>query len=453
MEIWDTSTEAVIKALRSRGWCFGNIQEVTAIIAINSALIDDKDPRKVADSTESELLNTDLKSIGGKSLPDPTRKFSHIQRPHPSVRDISRSSIEEFSGNPGSNRLLKLVLTDGHIEITAIEYSHIPSIPYDIVPGTKVRLENKVPVHSGIVCLNPNVVTVLGGVVASLHEEWQMNRKYSVFSRSSLRPSQESGGGGPPPFEKFQIGAPSHQLAQRGRFYHDDSESTAKTSEPVAVETTGNTKVMPSTSQQTTGLEKNNSVTSPKVTRVEERTEEDPSSSQARPKEVVESFPVQNQAASQKLLQKMSTSNQDNRHSRGRRYRGKGKEEEPAVFTLEEWEKRKAGAKPFVNHKLPDTSNDEDLAWQLQNQLDLEDSHEQSGMHDSQAENIRMSMFSYERDDRKIEAEEEEGAEEREGGGGGGGDEGAAFPTPTFSISDHNVIFTSFVALVQVLHL
>lgn len=81
MEIWDTSTEAVIEALRSRGWCFGNIQEVTAIIAINSALIDDKDPRKVADSTESELLNTDLKSIGGKSLPDPTRKFSHIQGP------------------------------------------------------------------------------------------------------------------------------------------------------------------------------------------------------------------------------------------------------------------------------------------------------------------------------------------------------------------------------------
>lgn len=56
------------------------------------------------------------------------------------MRDISRSSIEEFSGNLGSNRLLKLVLTDGHIEITAIEYSHIPSIPYDVVPGTKVFL-------------------------------------------------------------------------------------------------------------------------------------------------------------------------------------------------------------------------------------------------------------------------------------------------------------------------
>lgn len=71
----------------------------------------------------------------------------------------------------------------------------------------------------------------------------------------------------------------------------------------------------------------------------------------------------------------MSTPNQDNRHSRGRKYRGKGKEEETAVFTLEEWEKRKVGAKPFVNHMVPDTSNDEDLAWQLQNQLDLGDSH------------------------------------------------------------------------------
>lgn len=406
MESSDTSTEAVIETLRSRGWCFGNIQQVTAMIAINFALIDDRDPRKVADSIESELLNTDLKSIGGKSLPDPTRKISHIQGPLvlqiASVRDISKSSIEDFSGNSGSDRLLKLVLTDGHIEITAIEYSHIPSIPYDIVPGTKVRLENKVPAHSGIVCLNPNAVTVLGGVVASLHEEWQMNRKYSVFSRSSLRPSQESGGGGggPPPFEKLQIGAPSHQFAQRGRLYHDGSESTAKTSEPIAVDTTGNTKVMLNTSQQTTGLEKNNSVTGLKVTHVEERTEEDPSSSQARPKEVVESLPVQNQAASQKLLQKMSTPNQDNQHSRGRKYRGKGKEEEPAVFTLEEWEKRKVGAKPFVNHMLPDTSNDEDLAWQLQNQLDLGDSHEQRGMHDSQAENIRMSMFNYERDDK-----------------------------------------------------
>lgn len=55
-----------------------------------------------------------------------------------SVRDVSRSSIEESSGNSSSDRLLRLNLTDGHAEITAIEYVHVPSIPNDIVPGTKV---------------------------------------------------------------------------------------------------------------------------------------------------------------------------------------------------------------------------------------------------------------------------------------------------------------------------
>jgi tudor domain-containing protein 3 len=90
---------------------------------------------------------------------------------------------------------------------------------------------------------------------------------------------------------------------------------------------------------------------------------------------VVESVPVQNQAAAQKLLQKMSNQNQDDRHSRGRKYRWKGKQEEPVVFTLTEWEMKKAGAKPLVKDGFPEISRDEDLALQLQNQFDLEDSH------------------------------------------------------------------------------
>lgn len=57
-----------------------------------------------------------------------------------SARDISRSSIEDFSGNSSSERLLRLTLTDGHSEVTAIEYTHIPAISNDVVPGTKVCL-------------------------------------------------------------------------------------------------------------------------------------------------------------------------------------------------------------------------------------------------------------------------------------------------------------------------
>jgi tudor domain-containing protein 3 len=83
--------------------------------------------------------------------------------------------------------------------------------------GWQVRLEDKAVIRSGIVCLNPKVLTLLGGLVQPLYEEWQMNQKYSGFSRSPLRLSQESDTGGPPPFEKLQIKASSHRFAQQGR--------------------------------------------------------------------------------------------------------------------------------------------------------------------------------------------------------------------------------------------
>jgi tudor domain-containing protein 3 len=86
----------------------------------------------------------------------------------------------------------------------------------------------------------------------------------------------------------------------------------------------------------------------------------------------IEAVPVQNQAAAQKLLQKMQEPINEGRYGKGGRYRGRGRgrgrdrEEEQAVFTLEEWEKRN-----FRN--APDTSRDEEMARQLQHQMDLED--------------------------------------------------------------------------------
>ena len=51
-------------------------------------------------------------------------------------------------------------------------------------------------------------MSVIGGTVQSLYEEWQMNQKYSGLSRPSLRLSQSDDGAGPPPFEKLDIEAP-----------------------------------------------------------------------------------------------------------------------------------------------------------------------------------------------------------------------------------------------------
>lgn len=89
---------------------------------------------------------------------------------------------------------------------------------------------------------------------------------------------------------------------------------------------------------------------------------------------VIETVPVQNQAASQKLLLKMNhRPNQGAWQPKSQKYRGKNKQEESQVFTLEEWEKSNAGPKRLTNNDLPDTSCDEDLASKLQYQLDVED--------------------------------------------------------------------------------
>ena len=91
--------------------------------------------------------------------------------------------------------------------------------------GWQVCLTNKAAIHSGIVCLNPKVVTVIGGVVPSLYDEWRMNKKYSRFSRSSLRLSKESDGTGPPPFEKLQIGVSRHPVVRQGKYYYHGSRA------------------------------------------------------------------------------------------------------------------------------------------------------------------------------------------------------------------------------------
>ncbi|CAN0900182.1 Tudor domain-containing protein 3 [Linum grandiflorum] len=441
-------TDDVIQTLTTRGWCFGDLDRVKAIAFIQSGLSDDGKPSTIANSVESELLNMDIRSFGGKSLPEPglLSKSSHFQGRKVlqicSVRDIALSTIDAFSSS-GHRRLLKLVLTDGHTEIPAIEYSHLSTIPSDVAPGYKILVENKAPIHSGILCLNPKMVTPIGGVVQSLHEEWLMNRKYAVFSRSSMRPTQEGDVAGPPAFEKLQTGVTFTRPSSSNRVY-DYFQAISKSSMPVAeelvhkgdvrlvdaqnkagnivdnpktVSTEENARWKPlrsamrpkeenfaSTSRFTSpsaaeNVQNNANITSTsgsmKTTALAESKEEKTSNSYSRPKEVAESVPVQNQAAAQKLLQKMAPPNQY--RGRGRRQqRGRGRNEydsEPQTWTLEEWQNRNNGA-----NKFPDTSNDEDFAWQLQNQLAMEDSHAQRGTQGTVATDIRISMFSFDRD-------------------------------------------------------
>ncbi|KAI3996170.1 hypothetical protein MKX01_022664 [Papaver californicum] len=392
----ESTVSLIVEALTHKGWCFRNTEEIKSQIHNHISTVNN---RVSADSIESELLlNMDLKIIGGKSLPD-DRKSSYLHGPKVlqivSVRDIYQSNIEASSRTSGNKRLLRLGLTDGYSQIVGIEYSQVPSIHGDIVPGTKVCLENKVVIHSGILCLNPKVVTVLGGVVQSLSEEWEMSRKYSGFSRSSIKQSQKNGDDSPPAFEKLQIGSRPHQFAQ----HRNSSESTLKSHVPSAVKLSESSDSRELGRNQNLNLKQEKGHSGVVTTPFTGRTDEKPSSSVSRPKEVVETVPVQNQAAAQKLLQKMSQPpTRGDRNFRGPRHKGKGREEEQAVLTLDEWEKRKGGVKPLVKNEFHDISNDEELARQLQNQLDLEDIQAQEAPM-SEAEKIRMSMFSFERDE------------------------------------------------------
>ncbi|KAK1396865.1 putative RecQ mediated genome instability protein [Heracleum sosnowskyi] len=352
------SAESVmIEALIKRGWCFGDIDKVKALIVIQSALHGESSP--TLDFIESELCNMDLKSIGAKSLPDSSvlrSKSARLLGPKvlqvSAARDISRSNIAESSGNSSNKRLLRLKLTDGHSEITAIEYSHIPSIPDDVIPGTKIHFEDKAIMRNGILCLNPKGTTVLGGVVQSLYEEWQMNQKYSGFSRTSVQLSNDGDTGGPPQFEKLHVGAPSRRFNQ-GKF-PQISGLTSKSSDLAFVGKDGGSIYEQSSKLQHSVTKVENMNSNVKSDSVIERNEGKITSSESRPKEVVESIPVQNQAAAQKLLEKMNHNGRGDRFVRGGKYRGKGKFEEAPVFTLDEWEKRKASANSSMKQGIPD---------------------------------------------------------------------------------------------------
>ncbi|XP_010925291.1 uncharacterized protein [Elaeis guineensis] len=387
----DAAVEGVLEALTSRGWRFGDLDgEMRALIRSYEASSSSSSSSSAVEMIESELLNMDLRSFGGKSIPDAfsLKKSSHLRGPIVlqvvSSRDIYLSSIDaSFKNSQHHRRLLRFVLTDGHSEVIAVEYAPIPSITEEIIPGTKIRLENKIPIHNGILCLNSEVVTVMGGTVQCLHEEWQMSQKYSGFSRLSLKLSQDDDGTGPPPFEKLHIGALPCRVDQLHSSHEADGRQVGHKIHHV---------VHKGHHFNDPGADK--MVNEPKKDSVTERAEDKPCSSDARPKEVSEAAPVQNQAAAQKLLQKMNQPSHEDKHPRGYKQRYKARQEETPVFTLDEWERRKGtNWKPIVTGEVQDVSHDEELARQLQSQMDLEDIHGKTGQ--AEAEQIRLSMFNF----------------------------------------------------------
>ncbi|KAM1909071.1 hypothetical protein ACFX14_028507 [Malus domestica] len=133
------AADATIETLSTRGWFFGNLEQVEEKILIYPALSDGT--RTVVNSVEAELTNMNLKSISARSMPNSHKllRSSHLLGPKVLqikrenyglsfvfcyqmawVRDVAKSSMDDFLRN-----------------LSLVEYSHTPAIPNDVVPGTK----------------------------------------------------------------------------------------------------------------------------------------------------------------------------------------------------------------------------------------------------------------------------------------------------------------------------
>ncbi|KAL1547936.1 tudor domain-containing protein 3-like [Salvia divinorum] len=77
---------------------------------------------------------------------------------------------------------------------------------------------------------------------------------------------------------------------------------------------------------------------------------------------------------------------------------GKNTENDSSLLTLDEWETRKSGSGPqsiTIILKMRSLQ----VARQLQEQFDLEENHVQNDPHMMDPKSIKMSMFSFKRDD------------------------------------------------------
>jgi tudor domain-containing protein 3 len=106
-------------------------------------------------------------------------------------------------------RLLKLTVTDGAVTVAAVELSTLKVFKRIPVPGEKLLLRGA-DVQAGMVMLTDECVTVMGGAVQSLKNEFLLSRDKIV------------GAAGAPRFEPFRAGA-SYNTA-----------SPAQTTEPSA---------------------------------------------------------------------------------------------------------------------------------------------------------------------------------------------------------------------------
>jgi hypothetical protein len=129
------------------------------------------------------------------------------------VHDTTQSRMSHDRG-AGGNRMLDLLLSDGHSRFHAVEYKSCPALKAkNLLPGTKVVLRGPIPMRNKVLLLSPGVIAVPGvGGVASLAEAHRM------------KSAQKTGVGGlaegelpPPKFVPLDVEAAKQRAIVRKR--------------------------------------------------------------------------------------------------------------------------------------------------------------------------------------------------------------------------------------------
>lgn len=130
------------------------------------------------------------------------------------IRNVSAPKANQESKT--SPRLLQIDLTDGQTLCSGLEMDNIPALSINVAPGTKVMLKNPLKLIQGMLSLNAQNISVIGGQVASLYEKWDINRTLAKYAQGARRPATGDDGNGPPPWIPF-----GQKLAQSAN--HDKS--------------------------------------------------------------------------------------------------------------------------------------------------------------------------------------------------------------------------------------
>ncbi|KAI8910610.1 hypothetical protein DFJ77DRAFT_101816 [Powellomyces hirtus] len=185
----------VLNILASRNFQIHNSWTTQCAEYLRSGPSPPRTDRDLAEGIINQFLHSDIRSMGLLVLPRNVEEAHRIYLGHPrpvvlQVDDILEvgismnsllETIVDFKPKKGEpprppgekiqfpRKMLRLTLTDGHEEVTAMECVHLPGIELTSPIGMKVEITNA-EVRRGVINATPSNFRVLGGQVPSMND-------------------------------------------------------------------------------------------------------------------------------------------------------------------------------------------------------------------------------------------------------------------------------------------